>query len=83
MEHIVAHVTFLDLDIKIEDGIFIYKLSDKRDKFPFLTVSMAYFESNIPLTTLYGSIFSEFLCIGRCTDSERLSKISCPTTKVW
>ena len=33
-----THATFLGPDIKIEDGIFVYKLFDKRDKFPFLIV---------------------------------------------
>ena len=28
------HACFLDLVIKIEDGVFAYKLFDKRDKFP-------------------------------------------------
>ena len=34
-EHSETHATFSDLDIKIEDGIFVYKLYDKRDKCPF------------------------------------------------
>ena len=32
------HATFFDLNIKIEDKIFIHKLFDKRDKVPFVTV---------------------------------------------
>ena len=34
------HATFLNLDIKIEDRRFIYKLYDKRDDFPFFIVRM-------------------------------------------
>ena len=67
LEHSGIHATFLDLDIKIEDGIFVYKLFDKRDKFPFFIVRMPHVQSNIPATIFYGSIFSEFLRIARCT----------------
>ena len=63
----MEHITVLDLDIKVEDGIFVYKLFDKRDKFPFFIVHMPRFESNVPSTIFYGSIFSEFMCIPRCT----------------
>ena len=35
IEHSGMHATFLDLDIKIENWMFIYKLFDKRDKFSF------------------------------------------------
>ena len=34
LEQSGEHACFLDLVIKIEDGIFAYKLFDKRDKFP-------------------------------------------------
>ena len=47
LEHQGEHATFLDLDTTIEDSIFAYKLSDKRDKFPFFIVCMSYFASNI------------------------------------
>ena len=66
LEHSQTHATFLDLDIKIEDGLFLSKLFDKRDKCAFLIVRMPRFESNIPLTIFYGSIFSEFLRTTRC-----------------
>ena len=58
LKHSGTHATVLDLDIKIEDGIFVYKLFDKRDKFLFFVVHMPHFESNIPSTIFYGSIFS-------------------------
>ena len=37
-EHNGIHATFLDLDISIVDGLFIYKLYDKRDesRLPYL-----------------------------------------------
>ena len=62
-----THGTFLDLEIKIEDGIFVCKLFNEGDKFPFFIVHMPHFESNIPSTIFYGSIFSKFLRIARCT----------------
>ena len=34
LEQSGGHACFLDLVIKIEDGVFAYKLFDKRDKFP-------------------------------------------------
>ena len=42
-------------------------LLDKRDKFSFFIVRMQHFESNIPSAIFYGSIFSEFVRIARCT----------------
>ena len=30
------HVSFLDLDIKVEDSVFVYKPLEKRDKFHYL-----------------------------------------------
>ena len=38
VEHQRNHDSFLDLDIKIEYCVFVYKLFDKRDKFPFFIV---------------------------------------------
>ena len=40
LERSWIHATFLDLDIKIDVGIFAYKLFDKREKFPFFIVHM-------------------------------------------
>ena len=58
LEQSGIHTTFLHLDIKIENGIFVYKFFDKRDKFPLFIVPMAHFRSNIPSTIYCGSIFS-------------------------
>ena len=37
VEHSGTHVTFLNLDITVNDGVFIYKHFDKGDAFPFLS----------------------------------------------
>ena len=66
MEHEGLHATFPDLDITIRDGVFVYKLFDKRDKFPFFIVRMPHIASNIPSFIFYGATFSEILRIGRC-----------------
>ena len=66
-EHEGTHATFLDLDISIIDNIFVYKLFDKRDDFPFTIVRMPDLSGNIPSSIFYGSIMSEFLRIARCT----------------
>ena len=67
LEHTGRRATFLDLEIIIQDGKFYFKLFDKRDNFPFHIVRMPYFDSNIPEFTFYGSVFSEFLRIARCS----------------
>ena len=66
LEHEGTHATFLDLDITIRDRVFVYKLFDKRDNFPFLIVCMPHVASNIPSFIFYGATFSEILRIGRC-----------------
>ena len=66
-EHQGSHATFLDLYIKIVDGVFVYKLFDKRDEFPFSIVRMPDLSGNLPSFIFYGSIMSEFLRIARCT----------------
>ena len=55
--HQGKYATFSDLDITIEDGIFVYNLFDKIDKFPFFIVRMPHLSSNIPSSIFYGSIF--------------------------
>ena len=67
LEHSGIHATFLDLDITIKEGVFVYKLFDKRDTFPFHIVRMPDASSNIHRIIFYGSIFSEFLRIARCS----------------
>ena len=64
-----THATFLDLDIKIEDGIFVYKLFDmiKETNVHFSLSAWHTLKANIPSTKFCGSTFSEFLRITRCT----------------
>ena len=64
--HSGTRATFLNLDIKI-DEIFAYKLFDKIYQIQFFIGRMPHFQINIPSTIIYGSIFSEFFCIARCT----------------
>ena len=63
VEHSGTHFTFLNLDIK--DGVFIYKLFDKCDAFPFFIVRMPYIDSNIPKSIFYSALVGEFLRIAR------------------
>ena len=55
------HVSFLDLDIKVEDSVFVYKPFNKRDKFSLIIVQIPHLSSNIPSNISSGSIFSELL----------------------
>ena len=66
-EHEGQHATFLELDISVKDGIFSYKLFDKRDDFPFFIIRMPDLSGNIPDHVFYGSVMSEFLRIARAT----------------
>ena len=67
IEHSGTHATFLNLDITIHDGKFVYKLYDKRDAFPFYIVRMPHMQSNIPKSIFYSSLVGEFLRIARST----------------
>ena len=66
-EHQGLHATFLELEINVQQNIFVYKLFDKRDGFPFFIIRMPDLNGNIPSHVFYGSIMSEFLRIARCT----------------
>jgi len=66
-EHEGQHATFLELDITIENGMFVYRLFDKRDNFPFSIIRMPDLSGNIPDHVFYGSVMSEFLRIARAT----------------
>ena len=59
--------TSSSLDITIKDDIFVYKLFDKRDAFPFSIVRMPYSSSNIPETVFYSAMVGEFLRIAHST----------------
>ena len=58
---------FLNLDITIKEGTFIYKLLDKRDSFPFSTVRIPRKESNTAQIVFNSGIKGEFLIIARST----------------
>ena len=66
-EHEGTHATVLELDIRIVDGKFIFKLFDKRNDFPFFIVRMPDYTGNIPSHVFYGSVMSEFLRIAGST----------------
>ena len=67
LEHSGLNASFLNLDITILEGKFVYKLFDKRDAFPFSIVRMPHIESNIPETIFYSALTGEFLRIARST----------------
>ena len=66
-EHSGTSATFPELDIVIQNNIFVYKLFDKRDAFPFSIVCMPDLSNNIPSNIYYGAVFSELLRIARAT----------------
>ena len=59
--------SFLCLHIAIENGIFVYKLYDKRDGFPFSIVRMPYASSNIPESIFYSAMVGEILRVAHST----------------
>ena len=67
VEHQGDHATFLELDISIQEGCYIYKLFDKRDDFPFSIVRMPDIHGNIPNNIFYGSVMAEILRIARAS----------------
>ena len=67
VEHEGDSASFLNLDIRVEENQFVYKLYDKRDAFPFSIVRMPYLSSNIPKKIFYSALIGEFLRIARAT----------------
>ena len=65
VEHFGTHATFLNLDITVKDGVFVYKLFDEAGAFPFFAVRMPYIDSNIPKLIFYSALVGEFLRIAR------------------
>ena len=59
------HATFLDLDIRISNNQYVYKIFDKRQNFPFHIVRMPDITSNIPKNIFYGTIQAEILRLAR------------------
>ena len=84
VEHFCTHATFLNLDITVNDGLFIYKLFDKHDAFSFFIVHMLYIESNIPKSIFYSGLVGKSFRIARSSllykefnekDMERLDRM--------
>ena len=65
-----AETNFLDLRLKIDNGVFTTMLYDKRDNFGFDIARLPYRNSNIPCRMFYSSIAAECLRICRATTSE-------------
>ena len=61
---------FLDLHIRIEDGVFTTRLFDKRDHFGFNITRLPFKDSNIPYNMFYSRIAAECLRICRATSSK-------------
>ena len=66
-EHQGTSATFLELDVCIEEGQYVYKLFDKRDNFHFEIVRMPNLTGNIPDHIFYGSFMAEIIRIARAT----------------
>ena len=61
VKHEGSSGSFLHLNIRVEEGQFVYKLYDKRDAFPFSIVCMPYLSSNIPKKIFYDALVGEFI----------------------
>ena len=53
------HVSYLDLDMKVEESVFVYKPFDKSDKFSLFIVRILHLSSHMQSAISSGSIFSE------------------------
>ena len=53
------------MDITVKDGVYIYKLFDKGDAFPFFIVRMPYIDSNVAKSIFYSPLVDEFFRIAR------------------
>ena len=63
--------SFLDLNIKINDGKFHCGLFDKRDSFPFSMVRMPDRSNNVPSSIVYSAIGAESLRIARASNNPK------------
>ena len=62
-------LSYLDLQITIDNRKYITTLYDKRDAFGFDIVNLPYLDSNIPVRSAYGVYTSQLVRIGRiCED---------------
>ena len=76
MKIITTLLTFLDLQIKIDNGIFNTAVFDKRDDFGFNITRLPYRCSNIPHKMFYASAAAECLRICRATSNEEQAVLS-------
>ena len=56
-----VHDTFLDLDITVHEGNFLFKVFHKVDLFNFEVISFPFLESNIPRSICYNTFFSQLI----------------------
>ena len=69
VEHSVTDATFVNVDIIVKDGVFVYKIFDKCDVFPFFILRMPYIDSNIHKSIFYSALVHEFIRIPRIFSS--------------
>ena len=53
--------TFLDLDITVCDGNYVFKIFHKVDLFNFKVISFPFLESNIPQRICYSTFYSQLI----------------------
>ena len=64
-----CEASFLDLNIKIKDGKFHFRLFDKRDSFPFSIVRMLDKSSNVPSSIVHSTTGAESLRTARASNN--------------
>ena len=62
-------LSYLDIDIRINNGHFNTSVYDKRDNFSFSVVRFPFLDGNIPAKPTYGVYISQLVRIGRICDS--------------
>ena len=70
--------SFLDLDINVEDKVFVNNQYNKRDAFSFPVVRLPFLYSNMPSKIFYSSISAEIL---RLAEHHHLQQILFPIQK--
>ena len=65
------NTTFLDLDIRVDNNMFICKLYDKRRDFPFKVVTFPNLKSNVPNGGSYGTFVGELYRISKSSSDHR------------
>ena len=62
-------LSYLDIDIRINNGHFSTSVYDKRDNFSFSVVRFLFLDGNIPAKPTYGVYISQLVRIGRICDN--------------